>query len=447
MPGTRVEQRAAARRSRGARPRGRSRPHELTFWPSSVSSRTPSPARRSASATSSAAGPRLLAPAHGRHDAVRARRVAALRDLQPGLERPLAAHRQVAGELVERREVPARHVAAGLDELAEARDVAGAVGEVDERVQLEQLVLDRLRPAAADHDHLGRVALLGGARVHQARVEALVGLLADRAGVEHEHVGVLGRRRLAQPERLEQALHALGVVDVHLAAERGDAVAAHRGKSRRPLRAGACDRLPGAPEHDRRDHDQRAHRVARVERLVEADVRRDRAAERDEVEAERRDGRAHAREHGGPGERAEARRDEARERQRAEAARVQGVHRISAHDLDQRRAAAPRRRRRARPRTRSRPTAARPAGAATRCRPRTAARRPASAASGRSACSPGPAVTKPAITASPARPIANAARRRPPTCSRTTRLPTRPITIGSSPRTSAGSAPPTRVIA
>ena len=143
-------------------------------------------------------GARLLAAAHGRDDAVRAGRVAALRDLQPGLERPLAAHRQVAGELVEGREVPSRHVSPGLDELAEARDVAGAVGQVDERVQLEQLVLDRLRPAAADDDHLGRIAQLGRARVHQAGVEALVGLLADRAGVEDEHVGVLGRGRLAE---------------------------------------------------------------------------------------------------------------------------------------------------------------------------------------------------------------------------------------------------------
>ena len=197
MPGT-----ASSSRSSSPKPRrsatGRSRPHELTFWPSSVSSRTPSAAKRSASATSTSAGPRLLAPAHRRDDAVRAGRVAALRDLQPGLERPLAAHRQVARELVERREVPARHVPPGLDELAEARDVARAVGQVDERIQLEQLVLDRLRPAAADDDHLGGVAQLGRAGVHQARVEALVGLLADRAGVEHEHVGLLGRGRLAE---------------------------------------------------------------------------------------------------------------------------------------------------------------------------------------------------------------------------------------------------------
>ena len=35
------------------------------------------------------------------------------------------------------------------------------------------------------------------------------------------------RRRLAEPELLEHALDALGVVRVHLAAERRDVVAAH----------------------------------------------------------------------------------------------------------------------------------------------------------------------------------------------------------------------------
>jgi hypothetical protein len=57
--------------------------------------------------------------------------------------------------------------------------------------------------------------------------EALVGLLADRAGVEQDEVGVRPRRRLGVPERLEHALHALGVVLVHLAAERRDVVALH----------------------------------------------------------------------------------------------------------------------------------------------------------------------------------------------------------------------------
>jgi hypothetical protein len=99
--------------------------------------------------------------------------------------------------------------------------------EVDERVAREQLVLQRLREAAADGDRPPGVRLLGGARLHQRVDEPLVGLLADRAGVEHDDVRVVLRRRLAEAERLEQALDPLGVVHVHLAAEGGDVVALH----------------------------------------------------------------------------------------------------------------------------------------------------------------------------------------------------------------------------
>ena len=67
-------------------------------------------------------------------------------------------------------------------------------------------------------------------RVAEVRGELRVGLLADRAGVEDEDVGVLGLRRLAEPERLEHALDALRVVSVHLAAERRDVVAPHAGE-------------------------------------------------------------------------------------------------------------------------------------------------------------------------------------------------------------------------
>ena len=57
----------------------------------------------------------------------------------------------------------------------------------------EDLVLDRLRPAAADADHALRVAPLERPRLVQVRDEALVGLLADRAGVEEDQVRVLAR--------------------------------------------------------------------------------------------------------------------------------------------------------------------------------------------------------------------------------------------------------------
>ena len=51
--------------------------------------------------------PALLAAADGGDDAVRARRVAAHRDLHPGLEAPLAVHREVGGEVLVRAEATA----------------------------------------------------------------------------------------------------------------------------------------------------------------------------------------------------------------------------------------------------------------------------------------------------------------------------------------------------
>jgi hypothetical protein len=58
------------------------------------------------------------------------------------------------------------------------------------------------------------------------RREPRVRLLADRARVEDEDVGVVRLDGLAQAELLEHALDPLRVVGVHLAAERGDVVAA-----------------------------------------------------------------------------------------------------------------------------------------------------------------------------------------------------------------------------
>src|SRR5207237_5968124 len=82
----------------------------------------------------------------------------------------------------------------------------------------------------ADGDDGLRSAPLESGRVAEVGRETLIRLLADRARVEHDHVGLVLRRRLAQPELLEQALDPLRVVSVHLATERCDEVAAHRGQ-------------------------------------------------------------------------------------------------------------------------------------------------------------------------------------------------------------------------
>ena len=72
-------------------------------------------------------------------------------------------------------------------------------------------------------------------RVAEIRGELRVRLLADRARVEDDHVGLVLARRLAEPELLEHALDALRVVGVHLAAEGRDGVRAHRRRVAAPV--------------------------------------------------------------------------------------------------------------------------------------------------------------------------------------------------------------------
>ena len=73
-------------------------------------------------------------------------------DLQPGLVLALALHRQMAGEVLE-LEVALSRRRVGGEELCEPTRSGRAEGDVDEREPLEDLVLDRLRPAAADPHH------------------------------------------------------------------------------------------------------------------------------------------------------------------------------------------------------------------------------------------------------------------------------------------------------
>src|SRR5439155_4779828 len=168
--------------------------------------------------------------------------VAADGDLHPRLVVARTPHRQVAGEALELEE-PLRGQRVAGEELRELVDLAGPEGDVDERELAEDLVLDRLRPAAADADDPLGIAPLERRGLVEVGDEALVGLLADRAGVEEDEVRVAGVGCLVVAERLEHALHALGVVLVHLAAERRDVVALH-GAQRTPAgvsgRAGGC---------------------------------------------------------------------------------------------------------------------------------------------------------------------------------------------------------------
>jgi hypothetical protein len=115
------------------------------------------------------------------------------------------------------------------DPLPEVRNGARAEGDVHERVLLEDAFALRLRIAATHGDHeIGPLAFTC-ARVAEIRSEPSVRLLADGARVEHDDVCLLGRGRLPEPEGFEHAFDPLGVVGVHLAAERGHVVTAHQG--------------------------------------------------------------------------------------------------------------------------------------------------------------------------------------------------------------------------
>ena len=168
----------------------------------------------------------LLPPTDRGDDAVGALRVAAHRDLHPGAEPTLALHRQGRRERLVRSEPAAWHrEATGLDPLAEVRDRAGpnATSTNGYRSKIRSL---RLRVAAAGRHEI-RLPTLARRGITQVRRQLGVRLLANGAGVEHEYVGVARLGRLAETERLEHALDPLGVVSVHLAAERGDVVPAH----------------------------------------------------------------------------------------------------------------------------------------------------------------------------------------------------------------------------
>src|SRR5262249_33823032 len=106
----------------------------------------------------------------------------------------------------------------------------------------------RLRVAAADSDDRARALALDLRRVSHMSREARVGLLTDRARVEHDHVRLFLRRRLAESELLEQTLDPLGIVGVHLTPERRDVVPAHGGRvppAPRLIRSGGLNRRVG----------------------------------------------------------------------------------------------------------------------------------------------------------------------------------------------------------
>src|SRR5947209_1134417 len=161
-----------------------------------------------------------------RHYAIRTNTVAADADLHPSLIVTGALGRKIAGEAFELEEA-LRGQRVARQELRQLVHLAGAERDVDEGKPREHLVLDRLRPAAADADDPGWILGLQTLGVPEVRDEAIIRLLTDRARVEQDQVRAVLRLGLGVAEGFEHSLHAFGVVLVHLTAERGDVVTLH----------------------------------------------------------------------------------------------------------------------------------------------------------------------------------------------------------------------------
>jgi hypothetical protein len=99
-------------------------------------------------------------------------------------------------------------------------DLSRPEGDVDEGEALEDLVLDRLRPATADADDSLGLFGLEPLRLTQMSDEAAVRRLANRAGVEQNQIGRVATLSFVIPKRRQHPPHPLRIVHVHLTAER-----------------------------------------------------------------------------------------------------------------------------------------------------------------------------------------------------------------------------------
>ena len=174
-----------------------------------------------------------LATAHVGHDAVGAEVVAAIGDGHPGMEGVVALGRQVAGAhavLVGLSDGDAMTLAgkSSRKQVGKTVDGMGAKDDVDVAQEVKELVAVALANAAA-HSHDATLASLTRGNVahglHLA-VQPRVGRLAHAASKEDDDVGLLDFRDLKRASRLQHAAHALGVMEVHLAAKGTDEIGA-----------------------------------------------------------------------------------------------------------------------------------------------------------------------------------------------------------------------------
>ena len=121
--------------------------------------------------------------------------------------------------------------------VGERAHVVGAEDDVDPGRLVEDDALVLLGEAAADGDLHALVLAFDAGEVAEGAVELVVGVLADRAGVDDDDVGGAA----VGPDvagGLERSAEPLGVVHVHLAAERAHLVGARDARAPPRLRGG-----------------------------------------------------------------------------------------------------------------------------------------------------------------------------------------------------------------
>ena len=117
-------------------------------------------------------------------------------------------------------------VARALEQARQRPHVVGAEDDVDPRRLVEHRLLVHLREAAADGDLHAVVLVLAGLQVPERAVQLAGRVVADGAGVDDDDVGLFAELGADVAGALERAGEPLGVVDVHLAAERAHLVGA-----------------------------------------------------------------------------------------------------------------------------------------------------------------------------------------------------------------------------
>ena len=181
----------------------------------------------------------LLLAAEARHDAEGAGVVAADRDRHPAAVDRVALGGQRAREDLERfedLELGLAVVSRALQQARKRPHVVGAEDDVDPRCLVEDRVLVHLGEAAADGDLHALVLVLAGLQVAERAVELPGRVVADRARVDDDDIGFLAEFGPHIAGAFERSRQALGVVDVHLTAERAHLVGA--GTAVRGVRGG-----------------------------------------------------------------------------------------------------------------------------------------------------------------------------------------------------------------